>query len=266
MNPYIELFALKYGASEFRSSLIFADGDEQPLPIAWYFWLLRCGDALTLIDTGLSSPDLLRAFGIRHYQPPSILLWSLGIEPSSVSRVVLTHLHADHVDGLQLFSDAEVVVQRRELEAMTRALALNPALDYAGGYNRRHALELDRRRRRGTLRVTDGDEDLGAGIRVVLAPFHTAGTQSVVAEVGQQTFTLVPDNAYVSANVDANRPVGVAVDTEGNKTYLASLASSGTVVIPGHDPALLDRFERINEHVVRLAASPLSGDGEEGAS
>jgi N-acyl homoserine lactone hydrolase len=39
---------------------------------------------------------------------------SLGIRPDQVSKVVLTHLHGDHTDGLKFFPDKEIIVNENE--------------------------------------------------------------------------------------------------------------------------------------------------------
>jgi N-acyl homoserine lactone hydrolase len=41
-------------------------------------------------------------------------LISLGIRPEKVSKVVLTHLHGDHTDGLKFFPDNEIIVNEAE--------------------------------------------------------------------------------------------------------------------------------------------------------
>ncbi len=43
-----------------------------------------------------------------------------GVEPSAVRRIVLSHLHTDHVGGVAAFPDAEVIVSRVEWERAQR--------------------------------------------------------------------------------------------------------------------------------------------------
>ena len=38
----------------------------------------------------------------------------LGIRPEQVSKVVLTHLHGDHTDGLKFFPHNEIIVNENE--------------------------------------------------------------------------------------------------------------------------------------------------------
>ena len=39
----------------------------------------------------------------------------IGVEPSEVTKIILSHLHVDHAGGLQFFPDAQVFVQKDEL-------------------------------------------------------------------------------------------------------------------------------------------------------
>jgi len=43
-----------------------------------------------------------------------VKLATLGIRPSDVSKVVLTHLHGDHIDGVRFFEGTEIIVNESE--------------------------------------------------------------------------------------------------------------------------------------------------------
>lgn len=102
------LFSLRYGDSLRRSALIFSDGDSSRVPFAWSFWMLQDRDGTTLIDSGITDEKFIHMFGIKGSQQPDALLASVGVKASDVHRIVLTHLHADHVDGVSLFPNAEL--------------------------------------------------------------------------------------------------------------------------------------------------------------
>ena len=55
-------------------------------------YLLRCGETSILVDAGRSAAALCRA------------LRAAGVEPESVSAVLVTHEHRDHVSALRVFS------------------------------------------------------------------------------------------------------------------------------------------------------------------
>lgn len=125
---------------------------------------------VVLLDTGLghTGPDgILR---IHHH------LARVGIDPTDVTLVLLSHLHADHAGGIALdlpilgerrlaFPNARYVVQRQELEYAFRT----------GGPSYR-STELEVLAASDRLEPVDGDGELRPGIRYALsgghAPFH----------------------------------------------------------------------------------------------
>jgi len=188
-----------------------------------------------LIDTGLhptavtdpagfyGSSDGLGLFAMEQEQSIAD-----QIDLTTVTKVVLTHLHWDHAGALGLIPAAvPVVVQRAEWAAGhdDTAIARNFYLprDYAG----------DR-----TVELVDGDHDLvGDGsIRLLLTPGHTPGHQSV--QIGD--LVLGADVAHFTGVLDDHRfPLfGDDHAAQGRSAQrLKALRDAGHTVLPGHDPA-----------------------------
>ncbi|MDR0690162.1 MAG: MBL fold metallo-hydrolase, partial [Spirochaetaceae bacterium] len=111
-----EVFMLVENRGQGRSSLLIgADPGavETYLPGGTYWsetntFLIRTGDRIILVDTGFGGAlfDRLKA---------------LGVDPAQVDAVLLTHMHGDHIGGLQkggkpLFPRATVYLAREERE------------------------------------------------------------------------------------------------------------------------------------------------------
>lgn len=109
-----------------------------------------------------------------------------GIQIADVDTVVLTHLHTDHIgwsidEGAAFFPNARYLLQRNEIDAIdARAPGLAEWL-------------LAPLRAGGHLVAVDGDEALGAGVRIVATPGHTPGHQSVLVETTRQTLVVTGD-------------------------------------------------------------------------
>jgi glyoxylase-like metal-dependent hydrolase (beta-lactamase superfamily II) len=213
------------------------DSDRQiRLPVPAY--LIETGDERVLIDTGLNpagagDPEA-------YYGRPEAGLFELEIEQditeqvevSTLTRIVLTHLHFDHVGGLtRLPSSLPIVVQRREWEAGHDPASVQKnffyARDYAGD---------DRE-----VVLVDGDHDLlGDGsIELLLTPGHTPGHQSV--RVGDQ-LVLGADVTHFASTLDDGRFPIFADDFTAqaqSADRLRRLRDAGARVLPGHDPDVL---------------------------
>jgi glyoxylase-like metal-dependent hydrolase (beta-lactamase superfamily II) len=173
-----------------------------------------------LIDTGLNPSAVRDPAGF--YERPEAGLFELELErdigeqvdPGTLTRIVLTHLHFDHAGGLALLPPSiPVVVQRREWDA---------------GQKRE-------------IVFVDGDHDLlGDGsIELLLTPGHTPGHQSV--RVGEE-LVLGADVAHFAVTLDDHRFPAFADDYAAqarSADRLRSLRDAGVRVLPGHDPDVL---------------------------
>ena len=99
-------------------------------------YVIETAEERILVDTGLHPAAVADA--ARHYGTPDALgLFQLELEQSigeqidltTITKVVLTHLHFDHAGGLALLPPSvPVVVQRREWEAGHDAAAVDAEL------------------------------------------------------------------------------------------------------------------------------------------
>ncbi len=200
-------------------------------------YLVETDTERVLIDTGLN-PDAVRDTGAHYGGQASFMALEQErsiaeqIDLSTLTRVVLTHLHFDHVGGLALLPpEVPVVVQRREWtgghdEATIRRNFFYPR-DYA----------LDDRR----VELVDGDHDLlGDGsIELLLTPGHTPGHQSV--RIGEG-LVLGADVGHFAATLDDLRFPSFGDDFDAQASSagrLRAMRDQGVRVVPGHDPDVL---------------------------
>jgi N-acyl homoserine lactone hydrolase len=100
---------------------------DETLPV--HAFLVEHPDGLCLFDTGQTAaaaepgyfprwhPFLrLARFELEPSDEAGAQLRRLGHDPASVRWVVLSHMHTDHVGGIEPFSNAEIVVARSEWE------------------------------------------------------------------------------------------------------------------------------------------------------
>lgn len=202
-------------------------------------YLIETEQERILIDTGLHPGAVADA--VTHYGRPEAGLFELELERpiteqvdvTTLTRVVLTHLHFDHAGALTLLPDSvPIVVQRREWEGREDADVIKRNFFYPRDY----AAVEDRR-----VVLVDGDHDLlGDGsIELLLTPGHTPGHQSV--RVGEQ-LVLGVDVAHFASTFDDHRfpAFGDDFDAQAKSAdRLRGMRDAGARVLPGHDPEVL---------------------------
>lgn len=156
-------------------------------------WLVQgCGRTI-LVDSGMTDiPAIhkkLRVQGIGGgHSALSAALAEQGLAPGDISHVVLTHLHFDHADNLDLFPDACIVVQRAEYLA-----AFDPVPSQRIFYWRSTLDNLIARKGTSKLMLVDGDHELFPGVRLLSVPSHTEGMQVVVVDTEKGRAAIVSD-------------------------------------------------------------------------
>jgi glyoxylase-like metal-dependent hydrolase (beta-lactamase superfamily II) len=220
---------------------IWRQGEDPELRIRFPIpaYLIEAGDERILIDTGLNRSAVADP-GAFYGRPDAFGLFQLELEQdiadqldvSTLTRIVLTHLHFDHTGGLaRLPSSIPVVVQRREWEAGHDAgVAARNFLyqrDYAGD---------DRE-----VLIVDGDHDLlGDGsIELLLTPGHTPGHQSV--RVGEGLILGADVAHFLSTYEDHRFPIFADDHTAqaDSANRLSDMRDAGARLLPGHDPDVL---------------------------
>ena len=71
--------------------------------------LVRCGDTVVLVDAGVSATRIMKEAA------------AAGVEPASISGILITHEHSDHICGAGILSrklDLPIFAPQKTWEAM----------------------------------------------------------------------------------------------------------------------------------------------------
>jgi len=204
------------------------DDMEEPVRFPVPAYLIETETQRILVDTGLH-PERLDSVG--PFELEQELSIADQVDVTTLTKVVLTHLHFDHAGGLSLLpAEVPVVVQRTEWAAGRDSAAIQRNFylprDYTG---------IER-----VVELVDGEHDLlGDGsVRLLLTPGHTPGHQSI--QIGD--LTLGADVCHFASGLDDHRFPIFGDDHAAQRRSaerLRALRDAGHLVLPGHDPGVL---------------------------
>jgi len=169
-----------------------ADGQ---LPLNIGAFLLNEAGEWTLVDTGYGGRG-----GPGGKLPGEIE--KVGVRPEQIRRVIITHLHSDHIgwntvdrDGRAevLFKNARHILQRREWEYYTQpdVLAQNPAVETC----------VKPVEAAGLLELIDGDAVITTSVSALLTPGHTPGHQSLLINSGNEKAIITGDVTHTPVQI-----------------------------------------------------------------
>lgn len=258
-GPAYEVLAVRYAERETTfgeayhrwSSYGEPDG---PLTMSYYFWLLRDrrdpAAPPIVVDSGFE-PARGTRMGRTCLCEPGEALERLGVDPSAVRRVIVSHLHYDHIGNLHLFDSARFSVAARELAFwVDDPVAARP--QFALHTDPDGVALLAAAADAGRVDVLRGRAEIAPGITALDVGGHSPG-QLVLQIAGERgPVLLAGDAVHYFDELRDGRPFGVFSDlAEMYRAYdlIAERAGDGATLVPGHDPLVMERF------------APLDGDG-----
>lgn len=261
-EPY-EIHAVRYAhnaAATRAGNFLGGDPHDGPMPLDFFVWAIRGNGRTVLVDTGFDETVATKR-GRRILRSPGEGLRCIGIDPDTVEDVVVTHLHYDHCGNYGLFPRARYHLQDREMAYATGRCMCHAVLRVP--FEAEDVVAMVRKVFEGRVTFHDGDRELAPGITLHRLGGHSKGLQVVRVWTRRGWTVLASDASHFYANMEESRPFhllhNVEETLEGYRR-LYELASDRSAVIPGHDPAVLERYPPsgpgLEGIAVRLDADP----------
>jgi glyoxylase-like metal-dependent hydrolase (beta-lactamase superfamily II) len=254
-----EVFAVRFGTlPQYPLGNLVAGGDKTiRLDIPVMVWVLKGADGrVVLVDAGFHAEKFVTRWKVQDFVTPAAAVARLGIQPDQVTDIILTHMHWDHADGADLFPKATVWMQKDEYVHYTGE-AWQDAKRPGAGADADVMTKLVARNLRGLLRFVDGDaQAILPGITCYTGGRHTFASQYVAVETAQGPVVIASDNVYLYENLRARAAIAQTLDAASNlraQDRMRTLTAQSQIIVPGHDPAVFERFPRVADGVVRIA-------------
>jgi glyoxylase-like metal-dependent hydrolase (beta-lactamase superfamily II) len=207
------------------------------------FWVIRNGDRVMLLDTGYDIPkhDWLGEISVT---PTPRGLEILGIDPATVSMVVTSHYHYDHIGYLQLFPNARVVSGQAEYDYW---IGKKRAGQLAGEFSTEEDLEpVERAAADGRLQLVAERTEVAPGITVYPIGGHCPGELLTLIETAHGSLIMTVDAAHFYEQIEHEWPFFAFTNLDEMRAGLAFInrlaRETGATVVPGHDARTRTRF------------------------
>ncbi|HEY6389944.1 MAG TPA: N-acyl homoserine lactonase family protein [Bryobacteraceae bacterium] len=251
-----EVYAIRYATiPDFSVASLVAGADRaRKLDIAMLVWLVRGNGRNILVDSGFYHEQFFRQWHVADFVKPADALSRVGLKADDITDVIITHLHWDHADGMDLFPKARVWLQKDELQYYAGEAWQSRATH--GGIDPDDVIEAVKLNTQGRVGLVNGDaQEIIPGITCYTGGRHTYASQYVGVNTKAGIVILASDNMYLYENLEKHVPIAATLDAASNlraQDRMKQLAANPKLIIPGHDPAVMTNFPNPTPGVAKI--------------
>ena len=256
-----KVYAVKFAASNYPfTAADWADGGPKTdsVKINFMFWLIKGDNGKNiLVDAGfLNDLDDAKEFKVANYTRPDSALLKAGLKAADITDIIFSHPHWDHIDGVGLFPNAHIWVQKEDFNYFVSTAWQKGNSN--GGFEKRDVRTMVNLNLAGRVTLVDGDDkEILPGIKVFTGSRHTFNSQYVLVNTGTNKVIIASDNVWIYYNLEhlAAASTGGTLDPAG---YVKAMQRMKTMVadvkyiIPGHDAQVFSRFPVVADGFVEI--------------
>jgi len=175
----------------------------------WLLWDTGIADAVAAMPNGLAPADP-KAVTWRRPKTLAAQLEQLGLKPSDVKMIAVSHTHPDHTGNVELFPQATLYVQKAEYDW--------PGANNEPRFKPSHPVEL-----------LAGDKDVfGDGsVTILSTPGHTPGHQSLLVKLPKTgAVVLSGDAVHFRDNWDNRRVPSMNANKDQSAASMQKIADT----------------------------------------
>lgn len=247
-----DILAIRYGTRRTSRAEVYYNYEKYNEPnseimMDYFFWAIRTPNYTLLVDTGFSEQAGAER-GRTITTPPKDALDRVQIKPEHVKHVVLTHSHYDHAGNTDLFPNARFYMSKNEYQFIAGKLSDKPHL--AAPMDSRATRDICELVENNRVTFVGKDDYILKGIRLIELSGHTPGQLVVIIEREAGPVILASDAIHYYEELRLDRPFAVMSSLIGMYRSFESLrqlaGEPGAILVPGHDPEVMERFAPID--------------------
>lgn len=218
----LKVYAVKYGISEFPKKFIFyKDNSQSKLPFCWMFYYIEYKDRKILVDTGFNNEKLVQMFDIKEFKDPLQILSENGINAESITDIIITHSHFDHIGNIDRFPGARIIINKKEFNIFMKGNSLRNIREYLKNNPRVYTFE-------NSISLFDF-------FRIQFVGGHSEGSSAVFFKYRDEEYCLTGDETYLMENISSLTGSGSVINHNRNIEFLKELNQSGIKPLIFHD-------------------------------
>lgn len=251
-NGGTEVLALRYGTLTAHASELFYGHSAHRHADAlrtmdYFFWVIRVDGEIILVDTGFTEGAAIKR-GRTSLATPIERLKEVGISTDDVTRIIVSHCHYDHIGNLNAFPRAQIVMSGPEFQFwFNDPIARKPL--YSQSVEPDELGYIHDKYLRADVELVSGVQEVASGVVCHPLPGHTPGQIGVMVRLASSSALLASDAVHLYEELTDDKPFAV-LDSVADmyRTYntIRELVSPHDVVlVAGHDPLVMERFELV---------------------
>lgn len=255
-KPSYEIYAIRYATIPGFpvSELVAGAAPDRKIDIAMMIWLVRGDGRNILVDSGFYHERFFKDWDVKDFTKPSETLSRVGLKPEDITDVIISHMHWDHADGMGLFPNARIWIQKDELEYYAGEAWQSKTTH--GGIDKDDVLTVVKLNTEGRVGLVQGDnQEIIPGVTCYTGGKHTYQSEYVGVATAAGTVVLASDNMYLYENLEKHLPIAATLDAASNlraQDRMKQIAARPDLIIPGHDPAVFTKFPNPTPGVAKI--------------
>lgn len=227
-------------------ALEFGNNDAELHDLYFYVWIIRCGNQIGIVDTGLPFDDAEAealggtnvafndARGFRQVRKLPEILQQAGVRPEDVSFVAITQTVTYHSGGIdaEFLPNAVFYIARDGVLEFLDDPPGHPAPEFY--FSTSSWLSLRSLTIQGRLRLVGERTQIAPGVEFEVTGGHHPGSAGVLIDTPEGRIGIL-ETAFVNRNLETGRPIGIAEDVAAARKAMRSFTQRCERVVAIHD-------------------------------